>query len=67
MHIHILRMAAESELEGRNGAPDSTSFMAFFMRYDHVKSAQHDRGGKKSTMLPKHLTKCSISNSPQEG
>lgn len=40
-------MAVESELEGRNGAPNSTSFMAFFMRYDHVKSAQHDRGGKK--------------------
>lgn len=45
MHIHILSMAAESELEGFNGAPDSTSFMAFFIRHDHAESAQHDGGG----------------------
>lgn len=29
MNIHILSMAAKSELEGPNVAPDSTSFMAF--------------------------------------
>lgn len=29
MNIYILSMAAESELEGLDGVPDSTSFMFF--------------------------------------
>lgn len=54
-HIHSLSMAAESELEGLNGAPDSASFIAFFMRHDRVESARHDRGGKTQPCCPSTL------------